>query len=186
MSGDEGGRGRGHEGQVGRRHGRCRGSIFGRINAPLCRQQDTCDQYGKPVFVSCLHGFRFLLLRQGSSSRRVALLGIGRGRQSARPSTIPSSAPHRTNTICYAARTAGRGGHILPDGGLFHHVQQCHTTAACVSMGRNWSTELPCVCSWWNGWSSACRTSCTSVSADRGDRAAGFRNSTGRPGPSLN
>ena len=47
---------------------------------------------------------------------RVALLGIGRGHQSARRSPIPSSV-RRTYTICHGTRTAGRGGRILPDGG---------------------------------------------------------------------
>ena len=72
----------------------------------------------------------FVTLRLGSRVfERVALLGIGRGHQSARPSPIPSSV-RRTYTICHRTRTAGRGGRILPDGGLIHHVQQCHTTAA--------------------------------------------------------
>ena len=55
----------------------------------------------------------FVTLRLGSRVfERVALLGIGRGHQSARPSPIPSSV-RRTYTICHRTRTAGRGGRIL-------------------------------------------------------------------------
>ena len=76
----------------------------------------------------------FVTLRLGSRVlERVALLGIGRGHQSARPSSIPSSV-RRTYIIGHGTRTAGRGGRSLRDGGLFHHVQQCHTTAVFQSI----------------------------------------------------
>ena len=87
-----------------------------------------------PIAASSKLFSTFVTLRLGSRVfERVALLGIGRGHQSAKLPPIPSSV-RRMYTNCHETRTAGRGGRILPDGGLFHHVQQCHTTAVFQSM----------------------------------------------------
>ena len=57
---------------------------------------------------------KLMTLRLGSRGfERVALLGIGHGRQPARPSTIPSSG-RRTYTTCLRTCTAGRGSRYGP------------------------------------------------------------------------
>ena len=72
----------------------------------------------------------FVTLRLGSRVfEGVALLGIGRGHQSARPSPIPSSIVERTPSVtALALRDVVVA--FCRNGVLFHHVQQCHTTAA--------------------------------------------------------
>ena len=69
-----------------------------------------------------LHGMVGRLLRHGSSSRRVALLGIGRGRQSARPCHDSQQCSSSDKPSLLRRSHCGRGSRILSDGGsVFHH-----------------------------------------------------------------